>query len=152
MGQMIHAHVRRNRKAGNLVPAMPSSLCSTSSLVPSEIIKPTLSMEIPTSEERYATRPCRILVQTKTHLVQGNDYNERCKRMRNIICRHFWERDFDPNQERSYARADFGYPNRRCFFLVDHGQSNVDDVPIRWYKWTGISLSECPFLVAVSFS
>jgi len=101
---------------------------------------------MPAVGETYQARPCRILVQTKTHLVYGNDYNDRCKRMRNIICRHLWKRDFDPDQERSYARADFGYPNRRCFFLVDHGQSDTDDVPIRWYAWTGTFLLDCLFV------
>ncbi len=64
--------------------------------------------------------------------------------MKDTICQHQWNRDFDPNHDRwnTPYRADFGYYNRSCYFLLDHGQSDTDDVPIVWYEWTGQSLLE----------
>ncbi|KAJ9132345.1 hypothetical protein NKR23_g11307 [Pleurostoma richardsiae] len=82
--------------------------------------------------------PTRILVQTKTHLVPGDKYEERCQRMKNLICQFHWKRDFDPNQDRWHAQAAFGLDDKSCYFLLDHGQSG-GDVPILWYKWTGMS-------------
>ncbi|KAI1405167.1 hypothetical protein F4819DRAFT_445073 [Hypoxylon fuscum] len=88
--------------------------------------------------QEVQTGPLRILVQTKTHLVPGDEYSERCKNMKNLICQHYWDRDFDYNRDRFYAyRADFAYEGRRCYFLLDHGHSDTDDVPLLWYKWTG---------------
>ncbi|POR31237.1 Uncharacterized protein TPAR_08559 [Tolypocladium paradoxum] len=89
-----------------------------------------------------SARPLRILVQTKTNLVPGNDYAERVEFMRNLICQHHWNRDFDWHQDRWNAYGDeFGYENRSCYFLIDHchGES-PDNPPVLWYKWTGKSL------------
>ncbi|POR31688.1 Uncharacterized protein TPAR_08097 [Tolypocladium paradoxum] len=90
--------------------------------------------------------PKRILVQTKTHLVPGDDYHQRCLFLLDVMCRHHWNRDFDPRQDRwSEYGAWFGYDNRRCYFLVDHGQSSADrHVPVLWYEWTGESLKAMP--------
>jgi hypothetical protein len=89
-----------------------------------------------------STGPKRILVQTKTNLVPGGDYLGRCEFMLDFICQHHWNRDYDPDQDRwSVYGAQFGYDNRRCYFLVDHGQSATDDdVPVLWYQWTGESV------------
>jgi hypothetical protein len=94
--------------------------------------------------ERNSTAPQRILVQTETHLVPGDDYHQRCLFLLDLICQLHWNRDFDPDQDRwSVYGAWFGYVNRPCYFLVDHGQTlNDDDVPILWYEWTGGSLLE----------
>lgn len=84
--------------------------------------------------------PVRILVQTVTHLVPGNDYMERVEYMQNLICQHHWKRDFNRDQERwNVYGHDFAFPNRNCYFLIDHGHSEGDP-PVLWYKWTGESL------------
>ena len=90
--------------------------------------------------------PLRVLVQTKTHLVLGEnleaDYATKVDFMKNLICRHLWNRDFDKRRERWNSHGDqFGYSDRDCWFLIDHGDS-VDEPPVLWYKWTGESLSE----------
>lgn len=83
--------------------------------------------------------PTRILIQTKTNLVPGVDYHDKCKRLKNAICQAVWQRDFDSTQDRWHSHgAYFGYHNRRCFFLLDHGVSDkVEEVPVLWYRWTG---------------
>ena len=97
-------------------------------------------MDKPTNDAK------RILVQTRTHLVPGNDYHEKCRLMKNLICQYHWNRDFNPAHDRWYiSGATFGYPNRRCYFLVDYGQS-TDDVPVLWYRWNGEVLLEFLFL------
>ncbi|KAK4081614.1 uncharacterized protein Triagg1_2355 [Trichoderma aggressivum f. europaeum] len=84
--------------------------------------------------------PVRILVQTVTNLVPGNDYGQRVGYIRNIICQYHWNRDFDASKDRWNSYGDnFGYENRNCYFLIDHGES-TEDPPILWYKWTGKSL------------
>ncbi|KAI1500905.1 hypothetical protein F5X99DRAFT_418950 [Biscogniauxia marginata] len=90
-------------------------------------------------EDRTSSR--RILVQSKTHLVPGRDYHERCTNMRNMICQHVWGRNFDCEQDRwnTYG-TDFAYEGKTCFFLVDNGHSSSHDVPVFWYIWTGESL------------
>ncbi|KAG7122575.1 hypothetical protein HYQ45_003751 [Verticillium longisporum] len=69
----------------------------------------------------------RVLVRSKTHLVQGGSYNEKCNVLKNKICQEVWNRDFDPQQDRWFAYgALFGYDNRRCYFLVDNdGKPNA---------------------------
>lgn len=96
--------------------------------------------------EGNLTGPKRILVQTKTHLVPGDGYDQRCLFLLDLICQYHWNRDFDPDQDRwSVYGAWFSYDNRRCYFLVDHGQSlNDNDVPVLWYEWTGESLLKPP--------
>jgi hypothetical protein len=90
------------------------------------------------------TAPVRILVSTATHLVPGSDYIERTEFLQNYISRYHWGCDFEEEDDRfdSY-NAEFGFDNRACYFLLDHGQSpdgNDDMVPILWYRWTGTSL------------
>jgi hypothetical protein len=94
--------------------------------------------------EGHLTASKRILVQTKTHLVQGDDFHQRCLFLLDLTCQYHWNRDFHPDQDRwSAYGAWFGYDNRRCYFLADHGQAlNDDEVPILWYEWTGESLLE----------
>jgi hypothetical protein len=86
--------------------------------------------------------PKRILVQTQTHLVPGDDYGARCFFILNLICQHHWNRDFVFGEDRwNQYGAQFGYDRLTCYFLVDHGQSATnDDVPVLWYQWTGKSL------------
>jgi hypothetical protein len=90
------------------------------------------------------TAPVRILVSTATHLVPGDGFFARTDFMANLISQHHWNYDFEWKCDRfeSY-NADFGYDNRACYFLFDHGQSpvgNDDVVPILWYRWTGQTL------------
>ncbi|KAJ8120981.1 hypothetical protein O1611_g10220 [Lasiodiplodia mahajangana] len=88
--------------------------------------------------ETNSERPKRILVRTKTHLVPDDDYGARCYFMLNRICQHHWSRDFLFGEDRwnSYG-TQFGYDNRTCYFLVDHGRSaSDDDVSVLWYEWT----------------
>ncbi|KAL7963054.1 hypothetical protein V8C34DRAFT_300975 [Trichoderma compactum] len=56
--------------------------------------------------------------------------------------KHHWNRDFDWNKDRWNVHGDqFGYENRKCYFLVDHGESPENtNPPILWYQWTGKSL------------
>lgn len=86
--------------------------------------------------------PVRVLVQTLTHLVPGGDSIERTDFILNRMCQHHWACDFQSSKFRwtSY-NDDFALDNRRCFFLVDYGESeNDDDVPVLPYEWTGESL------------
>ena len=111
-------------------------------------------MEVPAVEPNaplqdpgeMSARPLRILVQTVTNLVPGNDYGERVEYMRNLICQHHWNRDFDWDQDRwNVYGHHFGLENRNCYFLIDHGHSeSSEDPPVLWYKWTGKSLLEEP--------
>jgi len=59
--------------------------------------------------------------------------------MRNLICQHHWNRDFDWDQDRWNVYGHyFGCENRNCYFLIDHGHSeSPEDPPVLWYKWTG---------------
>jgi hypothetical protein len=90
------------------------------------------------------TAPARILVSTATHLVPGDGYFAKTEFMQNLISQYHWSRDFEWSSDRFEAyNAEFGYDNRTCYFLIDHGQSpdgNDDVVPILWYRWTGESL------------
>lgn len=119
-------------------------------------VSPIYSMASPTQS---ATRPrgstpgqvppgpVRILVQTRTHLVPGDVYGEKIEYMRNMICQHAWNRNYirGPDRWNCYG-ADFGYPDRTCYFLVDHGmtaehgQPPSENPPVLWYRWTGDSL------------
>jgi hypothetical protein len=88
--------------------------------------------------------PVRILVQTLTHLVPGEDGFDRTRFILNQMCQHHWNCDFIGPKFRYTSYNDkFGFNNQRCFFLVDHGEcesKNDDDVPILYYEWTGESL------------
>ncbi|PNY27018.1 Uncharacterized protein TCAP_03056 [Tolypocladium capitatum] len=90
--------------------------------------------------------PIRILVQTKTLLVPGHGYHKRCCFMLDVICQHVWNRNFDSRQDRwTQDGALFAYDHRRCYFLVDNGESPADsDVPVLWYDWTGETLRAMP--------
>lgn len=86
--------------------------------------------------------PVRILVQTLTHLVPGGDNFERVDFILNRICQDHWNCDFQCPKFRWASYNDqFALNNRRCFFLVDYGESgDDDDVPVLSYDWTGESL------------
>jgi hypothetical protein len=92
--------------------------------------------------EQMPTDPIRILVQTSTQLVPGGDYAERITNMQNLICQHHWNRDFDWEQDRWNVHGhEFAFPNRTCYFLIDHGDSDsCADLPVLWYRWDGESL------------
>ena len=92
--------------------------------------------------ERQTVGPIRILVQTKTHLVPGNDYFEKKLFILDATSNRHLNRNYIPEKDRHYTRgAQFGYPDHRCYFLLDHGQaSNDDEVPVMGYEWTGNTL------------
>lgn len=99
----------------------------------------------PSSCTTENTGKMRILLQTVTHLVPGNDYGEKITFIQNLVRHHQWQRDYDVDQERWYPYRDyFGLPNRRCFFLIDHhGHDHTveeEKVPMLWYRWTGEAL------------
>lgn len=81
--------------------------------------------------------PVRILVQTMTQLVpqdlkMDNDvYSDKISSMLHRISRYHWNCPYWPFENRFYTHGDeFGYNNRLCFFLVDHGTvSNDKEVP-----------------------
>ncbi|KJR88129.1 uncharacterized protein SPSK_07842 [Sporothrix schenckii 1099-18] len=103
------------------------------------VVEPKAPLQDP---EKKWTGPLRILVQTTTSLVPGNDYDERVEFMRNLICQHHWNRDFDWHQDRwNVYGHESGYANRNCYFLIDHGHVEPPEDPsVLWYKWTGESL------------
>jgi hypothetical protein len=89
-----------------------------------------------------STGKVRILLQTVTHLVPGNDRGEKFTWIQNTVCQHQWQRDFDRDQERFFPYHDyFGLRDVHCFFLIDHhGHDHAiqeEKVPVIWYKWTG---------------
>jgi hypothetical protein len=88
------------------------------------------------------TGPVRIVVQTATHLVPGDAYFGKCEFMRNKICQAHWKYDWDYRQHRwAVYGSDFAFANRRCYFVIDHGQStDEDDVQVLFYEWTGEDL------------
>ncbi|KAK2589910.1 hypothetical protein QQS21_012412 [Conoideocrella luteorostrata] len=100
-------------------------------------------------EQEEPMTPVRILVITATHLVPGDGYLGKTNFIRNVISQQHWNRASDFRRDRftSY-NAQFGFDNRTCYFLVDHGENpggNDDDIPVLWYRWTGdslVSLSE----------
>jgi hypothetical protein len=88
------------------------------------------------------TKPERIVVKAKARYVPGDEFEERCKLMKNLICQEILGRDFDGFQNRFYVyRGYFSFPDRSCFFLLDCGYTTTDDnVPISLYKWDGKSM------------
>lgn len=93
---------------------------------------------------KHPTSPVRILISTTTRLVPGNGYFERTEFIRNLVSQYHWKRDFEWGLDRfDTYNAKFGYDYRKCYFLIDHGESpdgNDSIVPIPWYRWTGESL------------
>ncbi|KAK2739594.1 hypothetical protein FQN57_006556 [Myotisia sp. PD_48] len=90
--------------------------------------------------------PIRILVETVTGLVPGKGDFDRTFFILDHICQYHWNCDFKTPEFRwmSY-NAFYAFPNKRCFFVVDHGKSeNDDDVPILCYRWTGEALGREP--------
>lgn len=90
------------------------------------------------------TGPCRLLLETHTHLVHGDEWVKKVKFLRNIVCNSHFNRDFDPQQDRYYLEGDdFGLPSRPCYLLVDHGDKMADAKSIRLfrYRWTGDKMS-----------
>ncbi|KAK2596414.1 hypothetical protein N8I77_013305 [Diaporthe amygdali] len=117
---------------------------------------PTIESPTATSQssekdaKKDATGPMRVLVQTRTHLVPGDGHSKKVLSMLHRICLHQWGRNFNPYEDRSNTYGDeFGYNDRLCFFLVDHGESPTgsDDpaeVPMTVYEWDGKSLQPFP--------
>jgi hypothetical protein len=97
--------------------------------------------------------PIRVLVQTLTHLVPGDGNYERSMFILNRICQHHWNCDFQSSKFRWAAYNDqFSFNNRRCFFLVDYGESEDDgSVPILSYEWTGESLYSTILRIPTAF-
>lgn len=94
---------------------------------------------------RYPRDPVRILVRTATHLVPGEDFVERTGFIKDVICRHVWERDFDHGLDRFHSyHATFAFDNRTCYFLIDHGKCRTgqadEDVTVLRYSWDGKTL------------
>ncbi|KAL2171279.1 hypothetical protein VTG60DRAFT_3385 [Thermothelomyces hinnuleus] len=97
--------------------------------------------------------PLRVLVQTKTHLIPGDqsaDFGQRFRVMQNLICQHIWRRDFDRTRERIWSKGEFALDDHDCWFLVDYHGAGRDpaedrdppdpDPPMLWYNWTGTEL------------
>lgn len=86
--------------------------------------------------------PVRLLVQTLTHLVPGESGIDRYAFIQNRMCQDFWGCGFNAPKFRFASHGEsFALDNRRCFFLVDHGETDDDDkVPVLCYEWTGDKL------------
>jgi hypothetical protein len=100
---------------------------------------PELYDLFPSGPEEDPKEAVRVLVQTRTHLIPGEDYYEKLNFMLDLICEHMWGRAFLNRRDRFYLYGGpFGCKNRRCYFLVDHGQARDDStVPVLWYRFTG---------------
>lgn len=130
--------------------SVSSLLFLLSLLLSSKIMEPSSSKPEDAEQPLLQPSPIRVLVQTLTHLVPSdglemsgnNTHLDKLTSILNRICRYHWNCDFDPSVFRWYTYGDeFGYSNRRCFFLLDYGSStNDDEVPILSYEWTGESL------------
>lgn len=91
-----------------------------------------------------ADLPLRILVQTRSGLIRGENSTARRRRVSDIVARAVWDRNSDPTQEtlRSY-RALWSRPRMTCWFLVDHAFPQVgsdvpdESIPILWYLYDG---------------
>lgn len=66
----------------------------------------------------------------------------------NRVCQYHWNCDFSvPRFRWASHNGQFALNNRRCFFLVDYGESqNDDEVPVLCYEWTGETLKPLPQL------
>ena len=56
-----------------------------------------------------SSKPIRILVESKTHLIPGNDFHENVFFILDSVCQHHWNRDFDLDDRWNTYDADFGY-------------------------------------------
>jgi hypothetical protein len=90
--------------------------------------------------------PVRILVQTLTHLFLGTDNMTRTYFILNKTSLHHWNCDFEaPKFRFASQNTQFALKNKRCFFLVDYGQTEDNSsVPILSYEWTGEILYNSP--------
>lgn len=99
-----------------------------------------------TSPARGEEHPERILVQTLTQHVPGTGFKNKFMSMFELICMHVWGHSFDPFHENvNIYGAKFGYANRRCYFMVDHGKSPTGSedpslVPMRLFEYDGEKL------------
>ena len=95
--------------------------------------------------------PVRILVQTLTHLVPESNDLSKTMFIINRICQLHWQCDYNYKEHRwSSYNGRFALKNRRCFFLLDTGESlNDDDVPILSYEWTGESLYDSVYCLII---
>ncbi|KAM5471777.1 hypothetical protein MauCBS54593_003182 [Microsporum audouinii] len=106
----------------------------------------------PGNSTKNLSGPVRILVQSLTHLVPGHGYYKKIDFMKNKICQHHWNCDwqFKKHGWREYG-TDFVIDDRRCYFLVDYGEAaNDEDVPVLSYEWTGETLEPKPELAQAS--
>ncbi|XP_044715475.1 uncharacterized protein HRG_11054 [Hirsutella rhossiliensis] len=81
----------------------------------------------------------RILVQGPTldpiWFQEMATMSDPCMSILNRTCQHPWNCDFEVPKFRWASYNDqFALNNRRCFFLIDFGQSGNDDVPVLAYE------------------
>lgn len=81
----------------------------------------------------------RIIVKCYSQAIPGDAINRR-EEMANIICRYKWGRVFDSTQDRLQSSGQYAYGGNRCFFLVDNGPPESQDVSLSMYKWDGKQL------------
>ena len=81
----------------------------------------------------------RVLVQTRTHLLRGENYYDKLNFILDMVCEFLWGRFFLPQKDRFHVYGPpFSRINRRVHFLVDHGQAYDDStVPVLWYRYNG---------------
>lgn len=98
-----------------------------------------LPTDVQLDENSSPKPPVRVLVQTLTHLVPGEGSHIKTWYILNMVCQKYWNCDFQaPKFRWASFDAEFAFPNRRCFFLLDYGESENDDlVPIIALEWTG---------------
>ncbi|KAM7183831.1 hypothetical protein V8F20_012472 [Naviculisporaceae sp. PSN 640] len=93
-------------------------------LNPQESPKPTL-------KEPKVTGPLRVLVITTTHLVPGSWFEDKIEFLTDEVCQHVWGRGFNElTDRRTTKHCTFGYPGRKCFFMLDYiGDERADGHP-----------------------
>lgn len=90
--------------------------------------------------------PMRVLVRTLTHLVPGASAEEKIRSMCHRISKHQWEYEFSSiDSNVNFQGFEFGYNNRPCWFLMDHGvhpegSHDPSQVPMKVYNWDGEQL------------
>ena len=81
----------------------------------------------------------RIVVRCKSQQIPG-DPKLRPQTIANIVCQRIWHRKLDNTQDRIQSRGRFDCDGVRCFFLLDNGPPDSQEVKTSMYNWDGSCL------------